>query len=283
MSHEPNANRSERRFQHKGRPAPRAHTSWDPVANWYARWSGGEGSEYHKTLAIPTVLDLLQPADAEVIADISCGTGVLAPALPRGICYIGIDASPRLVATARRRHNQENTFVLADAARLPASPDLSAGSADAAVFMLSIQDMEPLDDVLASAAWLLKPSGRIVIFMMHPCFRIPRQSGWGWDNDRRLQYRRVDSYLTPQQVPVRPITRGRPGSIKAYHQPLEAYMNGLIKTGFRLRADESFCAHYLGTCLAFQTSQLAVTCSMRTDECEARTVAWDTHPYVFDT
>lgn len=234
MSHEPNTNRSKRGFHHKGRSAPRAHTSWDPVAHWYARWSGSEGSDYHKNIAIPTVLDLLQPAATETIADIGCGTGVLAPALPKGIRYIGIDASPRLIVTARRRHGRKNTFVPADATRLAANPDLRAGSADAAVFMLSIQDMEPLHDVLANAAWLLTPSGRIVIFMMHPCFRIPRQSGWGWDNDRRLQYRRVDSYLTPQQVPVRPIARGQPGAIKAYHQPLEAYVNGLLETGFRI-------------------------------------------------
>ncbi len=47
--------------------------------------------------------------------------------------------------------------------------------------MLSIQDMDPLSDVLESAAWAPNLDGRVVILMTHPCFRVPRQSGWGWD------------------------------------------------------------------------------------------------------
>lgn len=226
--------KSQREHRSKQGHMPPSHTSWDPVANWYARWTGSDGSDYHRAVAIPAVLDLLRPQRDETIVDIGCGTGVLAPALPSGVRYIGIDASPRLLAHARRRYGRGNTFVLADAANLAASDALQANSADAAVFMLSIQDMEPLSDILAGTAWLLKRCGRLVMLMMHPCFRIPRQSGWGWDDGRGLQYRRVDSYLSPQAVPVRPIAKGRPGSIKAYHQPLEAYVNGLVETGFQI-------------------------------------------------
>lgn len=223
-----------------------AGTSWDPVAQWYARWTGADGSEYHRSIAIPAVLDLLQPQRRELIADIGCGTGVLASSLPEGVRYVGIDASPRLLSTARRAHGARrghgkvnkrgtsNTFVLADAANLAANDKLQAGSADGAVFLLSIQDMEPLPDILASAAWLLKEAGRLVILMLHPCFRIPRQSGWGWEEGRGLQYRRVDSYLSPRSVPVRPIAKGKPGSIMAYHVPLQEYINGLLDAGFRI-------------------------------------------------
>lgn len=224
---------------------PVSSTSWDPVARWYASWVGKEGSAYHRTVAIPTVIELLQPQRGELIADIGCGTGILAASLPPDVHYIGIDASPRLLAHAKRNVSErEKTrrkdrvgvrrFVLADAARLQDAPDLKASSADAAVFLLSIQDMSSLADVLESTAWLLKPSGRVVIVMFHPCFRIPRQSGWGWDEHRKLQYRRVDSYLTPQTVPVRPVARGRPGAIMAHHWPLETYVNGLASVGFRI-------------------------------------------------
>lgn len=170
----------------------------------------------------------------EVIVDIGCGTGVLANALPRSVKYVGIDASPRLLATARRHHGQEKTFVQGDATRLSEHKKLQAGMADAAVFLLSIQDMEPLQEILHNAAWILKESGRLVILMLHPCFRIPRQSGWGWDDGRSLQYRRVDSYLSPRSIPVRPIAKGKPGSIMAFHAPLQTYVNSLVEAGFNI-------------------------------------------------
>lgn len=217
------------------RKKPSASTSWDPVANWYKGWVGKEGSIYHRRLAIPTVLDLLEPRPNETILDIGCGTGVFANHLHPSIQYIGIDASPRLLAIARNRAGKRATFYQGDARTLHRIDGLMSGVADGVVFLLSIQDMDGLDDILASASWATKEGGRLVILMMHPCFRIPRQSGWGWDDKRNLQFRRIDSYLSPMEVPVRPITKGQPGSIKSFHLPLQAYINGLINSGFSIQ------------------------------------------------
>jgi hypothetical protein len=65
---------------------------------------------------------------------------------------------------------------------------------------------------LRSAAWLLRPRGRLAILMTHPCFRVPRQSGWRWDASRRLQYRRVDRYLTKLDVPIKAYGGARRGA-----------------------------------------------------------------------
>jgi 2-polyprenyl-3-methyl-5-hydroxy-6-metoxy-1,4-benzoquinol methylase len=66
---------------------------WDPVADWYTGWVGEEGSEHHRYLAIPAVLDLLAPARGEQILDIGAGSGVLAPAIAEaGASYLGVDA-----------------------------------------------------------------------------------------------------------------------------------------------------------------------------------------------
>ena len=66
--------------------------------------------------------------------------------------------------------------------------------------------------------------------MTHPCFRVPRQSGWGWDEGRKLRYRRVDRYLTPLAVPLKTYPGGR-GATRSYHRPLEAYVSALAKCG----------------------------------------------------
>ncbi|HZU11679.1 MAG TPA: class I SAM-dependent methyltransferase [Chloroflexota bacterium] len=215
------------------RPRVAAGTSWDALAHWYDGWVGEGGSEHHRRLAIPTVLTLLDPHPGERILDVGAGQGVLVPFLARaGAVIVGIDASPRLLEMARRRHGRQATFLLGDATKLPAIEGLTASSFDAAVFLLSIQDMDPLDDVLAGTAWALRPGGQVVILLTHPSFRIPRQSGWGWDENRKLTYRRIDRYLTPLPVPLRPLA-GEPPT-RSFHRPLQSYVNGLSDHGLYL-------------------------------------------------
>jgi SAM-dependent methyltransferase len=223
-----NAHRPRRRL------TPRS-SSWDRVAGWYDGWVGDQGSKYHRALAIPAVLDLLVAQADEWILDIGAGQGVLAPSVVEsGAHYTGVDVSPRLIAAARRRHGHLATFVVGDARALHRVSGLHAGSYDAAVFLLSIQDMDPLQPVLASAAWALRPSGRIVMLMTHPAFRQPRHSGWGYDENRKLQYRRVDAYLTPMTVPMKSLSRGAP--TRAFHRPISSYLNALAAVGFAVDA-----------------------------------------------
>ena len=82
-------------------------------------------------------------------------------------------------------------------------------------------------------AWALKPASRVVMLMTHPAFRIPRQSGWGWDENRKLQYRRVDRYLTPLEVPLKPYPGGG-GVSRSHHRPLSDYVNGMAACGYAL-------------------------------------------------
>lgn len=202
-------------------------TSWDDVANWYDGWMGQQGGEYHRQVAIPALLQLLDPKAGETVLDIGAGQGVLAPYLQEaGMVYLGVEASPKLVRRARKRHRHAQ-FALGDARSLAKIATVEKDGFDTAVFLLSIQDMDPLDAVLHSAAWALKPGGRLVILMTHPCFRIPRQSGWGWDAQRRLRYRRIDRYLTALRVPLRPGKRGKGRVTRSFHRPLQAYINGL--------------------------------------------------------
>jgi SAM-dependent methyltransferase len=210
------------------RPSSR---SWDPVADWYTGWVGAGGSEHHRRAAIPALLDLLAPAAGEHVLDVGCGPGVLAPHVTAaGARYTGVDASRKLVQFARRHHGAHGRFLVGDATRLAESADLDAGGFDAAVFLLSIQDIDPLEDALASAAWALRTGGRIVLLMTHPCFRIPRQSGWGWDAGRQLRFRRIDSYLGRLDVPMK-THGGHGGATRSYHRPLSAYVNGLAACG----------------------------------------------------
>jgi ubiquinone/menaquinone biosynthesis C-methylase UbiE len=212
---------------------PAAPTSWDALARWYDGWVGEGGSEHHREVAIPVVMRLLAPQPGERVLDIGAGQGVLAPFVLRsGARFTGVDASPRLLDLARKRHGKDAQFLLGDARRLQSVSGLTAGSFDAVVFLLSLQDMDPLEPVFEGAAWALKPDGRAVILLTHPAFRIPRQSGWGWDEGRKLVYRRIDRYLTPLPVPMKPYPGQEGRTTRSFHRPLEMYVNTLSDSGF---------------------------------------------------
>jgi ubiquinone/menaquinone biosynthesis C-methylase UbiE len=224
-----------------------AATSWDPLAAWYDGWVGEGGSEHHRQVAIPSVLRLLEPAPGEQILDVGSGQGVLAPHIAAaGARYTGVDASPRLLSMARNRHGRDSTFVLGNARQLSSLPGIQKGAFDAVVFLLSIQDMDPLDKILAESARVLKPGGRIVLLLTHPSFRIPRQSGWGWDEGRKLVYRRIDRYLTPLSVPMKPFPgRESRSTTRSFHRPVQDYVNGLAAHGLLVDRMEESPAHRL--------------------------------------
>lgn len=228
---------------------PAAPTSWDALAHWYNGWVGEGGSEHHRQVAIPALLTLLDPKQGERVLDIGAGQGVLAPAIERaGARYVGVDASPRLIQLAKQQHERSGQFLVGDARQLFALPAIQPEGFDAAVFLLSLQDMDPLGPVLACAARALKPGGRLVLLLTHPAFRVPRQSGWGWDEGRKLVFRRVDRYLTPLPVPMKALPgRDQQRTTRSFHRPVSAYVNGLAEQGLLVDRMDEIPAHKLQT------------------------------------
>lgn len=213
-------------------PPRRNPTGWDAVAAWYDGWMGKGGSHHHQKLAIPTLIHLLDPQKNEQVLDVGCGQGVLAPYVSKsGADYTGVDVSPRLLTYARQYHGEHGRFLQGDAARLHDISFIKADFFDAVTYLLSLQDMDPLDNVLRSAAWALKPGGRLVMLLTHPAFRVPRQSGWGVDENRKLQYRRVDRYLTPLPVPMKQHPGKESGVTISFHRPISFYVNTLAECG----------------------------------------------------
>ena len=210
-----------------------SETSWERVATWYDGWVGDHGSAYHRQLAIPATLDLLRPQPGELVLDVGGGQGVLAPYLvDAGAHATVVDASAKLIAAAKRRHGRLRgaRFLVGDARRLPAVSGLESGAFDAAVILLAIQDMDPLEDVMRGLDWALRPTARVVLLMTHPAFRQPRHSGWGYDEGRKLTYRRVDAYLEPMGVPMKSLGGGLP--TRSFHRPISTYVNALAEAGF---------------------------------------------------
>lgn len=211
----------------------RRDTSWNKVAGWYDSLVTDNPSDFHSGLIIPGVMRLLGPKKDETVLDLGCGQGILSRELsPLVRKVIGLDLSGRLIKLARRRSGRLGNieYVVGDAENMKGFTD---GSFDAVCSVLAVQNMERLERVAAEAARVLRAGGRMVWVLSHPCFRIPRQSGWGYDEKRKLQYRRVDRYMSELKVPIQ-MHPGAAPNVRTwtFHRPLAAYFEKLVSSGF---------------------------------------------------
>jgi len=211
-------------------------TSWEPVERWYRSSVGEEGHYYHQHVVLPGVSRLLNLAKAQSpsLLDMACGQGVLARHIPKNVEYTGFDISPSLVKTAKSLDtNPKHHYFVADATKpLP----LEKKDFTHAAILLALQNMEHPENALKNAAEHLAPFGRLVIVMNHPCFRIPRQSSWKVDEQQKIQYRRIDRYSSPLNIPIQahPSQGEQSSSTWSFHYPLAAYSRWLFEAGFFL-------------------------------------------------
>jgi ubiquinone/menaquinone biosynthesis C-methylase UbiE len=210
-------------------PSRPSHTKgWEHVARWYDGMVGDRGNDTHQAVGLKTVIAMLSIHKGDCILDVGCGQGVLAPVIhSHGGTYTGLDASRTLIEQAQIRHAKQGTFFVGDAARLSTHRIQKHAPFDACVFLLSIQDMPDAEKAIRECSASLKSGGKMVLFMNHPAFRIPRQSGWGYDRKRKLVYRRVDSYLSSLDVPMRTHYTTHKTLTRSYHRPVAYYINAL--------------------------------------------------------
>lgn len=213
---------------------------WEEVGGWYDSLVGQKGHYYHDHVILPKVISFLKAWKASSVLDLACGQGVLERHIPKMVRYVGIDISPTLIRLAEGQKKQKGSrFIVADLTRPLTVTDKKF---DAAALILAAQDIDDLEKVFATGAECLQPGGRLVVVMNHPCFRIPRQSGWGVDEENKLQYRQMSSYMSPLSVPIqtRPSARDKSPKVTYYHRPLSYYAEALAKSGFLIETIEEW-------------------------------------------
>lgn len=205
-------------------------TSWGKVAKWYDKIVGDSGHYYHEHIILPNLRKLITIKPNEHVLDLGCGQGVYERTLPRDVHYTGIDISPELIQQATKLSiSKIHQFFVADATQpLP----ITAQSYDHAASILALQNLQDAASAIANLAQSLKKGGDLVIVLNHPCFRIPRQSSWETDPQNKLEYRRVNRYLSPLEIPINahPGVKNSPVTW-SFHQPISYYVNALSDAG----------------------------------------------------
>jgi ubiquinone/menaquinone biosynthesis C-methylase UbiE len=216
-------------------------TSWEKVAPWYDEHLASDDT-YHSKVILPNLLRILALSKTERVLDLACGQGFFTRALAPGAgSIIGSDLSPSLIKLAQSQSDTKISYVTADAAKLVFAKD---NEFDVVVCVLALQNIEKLSETFAEVSRVLKPDGRFVFVLNHPAFRIPKASSWGFDEEKDVQYRRVDAYLSgsKEKIDMTPGQHQKTFTV-SFHRSLQDYSKALRGAGFAITRFEEWISH----------------------------------------
>jgi 2-polyprenyl-3-methyl-5-hydroxy-6-metoxy-1,4-benzoquinol methylase len=140
----------------------------------------GEGNEFVEILVWPATERALDLRAGERVLDIACGTGLSSRRLAaKGAEVVAFDLAEDMIARARARshlNSERIQYSVLDATDEAALLALGEGRFDAALCHMALFDMAELSPLMRAIGKLLRPGGRFVFSVLHPCFNSSEQA-----------------------------------------------------------------------------------------------------------
>ena len=200
----------------------------------------GEGNDFVRVLIGPSVERLLKPVAGEHVLDIACGNGNYCRWLADlGLTAVGVDLSSVFVERATERSGEYGDrirYAVLDATDGDALADVVGAPFDAVMCNMAMMDMAEIDPMLQTLPKLLKPEGRFVFSITHPCFNTMGMAKVAEEvdvnGDLRTQYSvKVWRYKTPTSGKGLGMV-GQPRPQYYFDRPLEVLLGACFEAGF---------------------------------------------------
>jgi SAM-dependent methyltransferase len=176
------------------------------------------------------------------VLDIACGNGLTCRRLAAmGVEVVGLDFAEAMIDHARARtteHAERITYLVRDATDEAALLALGEGRFDAALCNMALFDMAEIDPLYRALRRLLRPGGRFVFSVLHPCFNSPHIAQVAEQEDREGELVttyavKVFNYVTPT-VAHGLAMRGQPRPQLIFHRPMQVLLGAAFDAGFVL-------------------------------------------------
>jgi len=186
------------------------------------------GKDYTRVgLNNPATFDLIGNVKGLVVLDLACGEGFNTRELARmGSKVTGIDFSEKLIEFARQEEAEENLGIhydVKDATNLGRIPD---SYFDLVTCFMALQDIEDYRKAISEVSRVIKPGGRFVFSIPHPCFETMTINGERVHSSER--------YFGEVKYPIHwNMERlAEPFKTISFHRTLTAYFNALNRSSF---------------------------------------------------
>ena len=217
---------------------PLVRETWNQIAGFWDELMADEGNVFYRHLVGPAQERLLELVQGELVLEIACGNGQFTRRLAAlGARVIATDLSEKHIEAARtEEHVERIEYAVLDATDVEQLMSLGKARFDAAVCTMALFDMASIEPLFSSLSRLLKPRGRFVFSILHPCFNsVPDLQMVA---EKQLQGAivteyslKMSRYITPA-VYDNPAAPGQPVNSYVFHRPLSVIFNAGFSTGF---------------------------------------------------
>ena len=215
--------------------------SWAELASWNDAKQGDTGDLWHRTLIDPPFLRVLGDVRGLRVLDLCCGNGYLSRRYARaGARVTAVDGSAPILELAKARQAKEPLGIeyrVANAAHLT---DFEDGSFDLIACNMALMDIQDAEGAIREVGRVLKPGGRFVASLSHPCFDQGPSSTWLLERFFRTTkvWRKIARYRTPFADEMPWGIEDRSVTTTGYHRPLSWYARTLRGAGLLIRSLE---------------------------------------------
>jgi len=219
---------------------------WSENAAFWDEKMGEAGNDFFQWLVAPSAERLLELQPGWTVLEIACGNGIFSRRMAaQGVNVVATDVSDAMIEIAKSRPVSGSgnvTYHVIDAADYEALLALGEGRFDAAVCNMAIMDMPVIDPLFAALGKLLKPGGRFVFTLMHPCFNSAGLTRVTEETDeggvlRTIHSVKVNQYHTPVTHVGLAIV-GQPKPQHYFHRSLSDLLGRCFRAGFALNGLE---------------------------------------------
>jgi SAM-dependent methyltransferase len=233
---------------------------WNDNAKAWDDALDADGDTTRKYFSDAPMMRMLGPVAGLDVLDFGCGNGYLSRKLAElGARMTGVDQSEGMLARARAHEFQRPVGIRFVHATIASVAALAAESFDRVVSNYVLHDLSDYNEAVAEAYRVLRPGGRFVVVITHPCFSTGPRT-WELDaiDSPRLEERRAfsgDQYF--QRAPYLMEWDGF-APVPYFHRPLRDYWQAFRKAGFDVCDFEepSLNAKGRGELPAWQAEQL---------------------------
>jgi len=189
--------------------------AWEQNAEAWTRWLDKGRDAWRTHLIVPTLSNALGSVRGKDVLDAGCGDGYFSRILAkRGARVTGVDAAKKLIQIARTKERAHPLGIEYRIADISHAGSLGRGRYDIVFACQVLMALPNSATAIRELARLLKPHGRLVIVINHPCFLLPDSGDY---YTRRTIWMK---FFNEQLVET-----------AYYHRPLEDYVRALARAG----------------------------------------------------